>query len=156
MRIAVVGDTHARIEKIKRELERLKPQYLLFTGDYLADAKRLSHHLALDFCGVAGNCDPNSSSGLEQVLELEGKRLYLVHGHQYGVKRSLNALCFRGQELEVDAVIFGHTHIPYCERVNDMWLINPGSPSVPRLGQKGSYVLLEIKNKLLLPQIIYL
>ncbi|MDD3268000.1 MAG: metallophosphoesterase [Syntrophomonadaceae bacterium] len=156
MRIAVVGDTHAKIEKIKKELERLKPEYLLFTGDHLADAKRLAHHLALDYSGVSGNCDPGSSTSQEQVLELLGKRFYLVHGHQYGVKRSLNSLYYRAQELAADAVVFGHTHIPCCEKLNDMWLLNPGSPSLPRLGKKGSYILIEIDNNLFIPQIIYL
>lgn len=156
MRIAVVGDTHAKIEKIKKELEKLKPDYMLFTGDYFPDAKRLAHHLALDYSAVTGNCDPRSSAGEEQVLELAGKRFYIVHGHQYGVKRSLNSLYYRGQELGANAVIFGHTHVPCCEKIDDMWLINPGSPSHPRLGKKGSYVFAEITNGILLPQIIYL
>ncbi len=156
MRIAVVGDTHGKIEKIKKELEKLKPEYLIFTGDYFADAKRLAHHLELNYSGVTGNCDPRSSIPQEQVLELAGKRFYIVHGHQYGVKRSLNSLYFRGQELGADVVIFGHTHVPCCEKVGDMWLINPGSPSLPRLGKEGSYIFMGISNNSLIPQIIYL
>ncbi|MDD2619050.1 MAG: metallophosphoesterase [Syntrophomonadaceae bacterium] len=156
MRIAVLGDTHAKIDKVRKELQKLKPEYLLFTGDHFADAKKIASHLRLEFSGVAGNCDPRSTARQEEVLELAGKRFYLVHGHQYGVKKSLNSLYFRGQELKVDAVIFGHTHIPLCEKFDGMWIINPGSPSLPRFGNKGSYVLMEIKDGLLIPQIMYL
>ncbi len=156
MRVAIVGDTHAKIDKIKRELARLKPDYLLFTGDYFADAKRLGHHLGLGYTGVPGNCDPESSVPQDQVVELAGKRIFLVHGHQYGVKRSLNSLYYRALEQAADAVAFGHTHIPCCEKLDNIWLLNPGSPSLPRLGKKGSYTIMEIDKGLLMPRIIYL
>lgn len=156
MRIAITGDTHGKLEKIKKELQIMKPDYLLFTGDHFSEGKKIARYLNIDFKGVAGNCDPGGSGKKEQTFELGGKQFYLLHGHQYGVKRGLNSLYFRGKELGVDAVIFGHTHIALCENLGDLWIINPGSPSLPRLGKKGSYVLLELENSGFNPTIVYI
>lgn len=154
MRIAVVGDTHAKIDSAKRELLKVKPDYMLFTGDFYADAVRLAHHLDVPCQAVAGNCDaPNAGPG-ELLVELAKKRFYMVHGHQYGVKLGLQSLYYRGLEQEADVVLFGHTHQSCCELVENIWLINPGSPSRPRGGNRGSYCLIDIDNDILLPRII--
>jgi len=154
MRIAVVGDTHARIDPAKRELLKVKPDYMLFTGDFYADAIRLSHHVGVPFQAVAGNCDVSNAGPPELLIELAGKRFYMVHGHQYGVKLGLQSLFYRGQEQEADVVLFGHTHLPCCELVEKIWLINPGSPSRPRGGTGGSFGLIDIEGEQLLPRII--
>lgn len=157
MRIAVVGDTHGRIEKIKTELIKVKIDHMFFTGDYYSDAKRIAYHLGVSYNAIAGNCDSGSSGHSELLINMAGKTFYLVHGHQYNVKTSLNNLYYRGKELEADIVLFGHTHISYCEKMDDMWFVNPGSPSRPRLLDKGSsYALLDINKNYLLPQIINL
>lgn len=156
MRIAITGDTHGKIEKIKKELQLLKPDHLLFTGDHFSEGRKIARYLDINCNGVAGNCDPGSSGKQEQIFMLGGKKFYLVHGHQYGVKRGLNSLYFRGRELEADFVIFGHTHVPFCENFEGLWIINPGSPSLPRLGKKGSYAVLAFENELSIPRIIYM
>ena len=156
MRIAVVGDTHARIEKIKTELQRVKPDFMLFTGDFYADAKRLSHYLGIEFKGVVGNCDPSSAQDQEKSMEIEGWRFYIIHGHQYGVKGSLQSLYYRGEEKEADIVVFGHTHVPFCEKINRIWMLNPGSPSRPRQGCPPSYGLIDVFSHEIVPRIITL
>jgi len=156
LKIAVTGDTHGRIERIKKELQLIQIDHMFFTGDYYSDAEKISLFLGLDFDGVAGNCDPGCIASEELLIDFSGKRFYIVHGHRYGVKRSLNSLFYRGKEVGADAVLFGHTHTPFCERVDDMWMINPGSPSQPRGGKRGSYALLEIKDNILIPEIGYL
>lgn len=154
LRIAVVGDTHARIETAKRELLNTNPDYMLFTGDFYADAVRLAHHLDVPYYAVTGNCDASNAGPAEQLLELGGKRFYMVHGHQYGVKLGLQSLYYRGKEKEADAVLFGHTHVPCCELVDNLWMMNPGSPSRPRMGGKGTYGLIDINDNQLIARII--
>ncbi|WP_054695449.1 YfcE family phosphodiesterase [Syntrophomonas palmitatica] len=131
MRIAVVGDTHARIEKIKAELQRVKPDLMIFTGDFYADAVRLSHHLGIKFRGVKGNCDSTPAGDEEQYLDIESYHFYIIHGHQYGVKNGLQSLYYRGEEKQADVVLFGHTHVPFCEKINKIWFLNPAVPHVP-------------------------
>lgn len=153
MNIAVAADTHGRIEGLKKQLIKDKPEHLFFAGDFLSDSRRLTHHLGINSDAVLGNCDGKSTGEWEKVVELAGKRFYIVHGHQFGVKSSLNTLFYRGQELGVDAVVFGHTHVVCCEQVAGMWMLNPGSASRPRRGKLASYIMLHIEGPALEPQV---
>jgi putative phosphoesterase len=154
LKIAVVGDTHGKIEKIKKELTMIKPDYLFFTGDYYQDGKKLAASLKINFIGVSGNCDPLKTGLSENKAEIKGKKFLIVHGHQYGVKRGLNRIFYRGKEAEVDMVVFGHTHIACAEKIEDLWLLNPGSPSQPRLPDRASYAIIEVEGNNLNPVII--
>lgn len=156
MKIAVVGDTHGRIEKIKKELRAKKPDHMFFTGDHYSDARRIAYHLKLSFDAVIGNCDARNAGGEEKLIEMAGKRFYIVHGHQYGVKHSLQSLFYRGKEMEADVVLFGHTHVPLCQKIDNTWLINPGSPSLPRMGKIASYVMIKADPQLFIPEMIYM
>ncbi len=154
MLIAVTGDTHGRIDAVKSELEGKKPDYLLHTGDFYADGIRLAYHLGIDFAGVRGNCDTGKRGKQEEILDLAGYRFCIIHGHQHRVKTSLNNVYYYGQEIGADVVVFGHTHVPCCEFQDGIWLINPGSPSLPRSLSMGSYVLIQAEKDILIPEII--
>lgn len=156
MRIAVAGDTHGRIEKITKEITAQKVNHLFFTGDFYSDAKRIAYHAGVTFNAIAGNCDSGNNGRSELLVNMAGKNFYLIHGHQYNVKYSLNSLYYRGKELEADVILFGHTHVPLCEKIDDIWFINPGSPSRPRLSKPGSYALLDIDENTFSPRIILL
>jgi len=153
VRIAVIGDTHGRITGISRALAKNPPDYLIHTGDYYADALKIAQTLNLPFYAVRGNCDARGDEPAELLVELSGWRIYIVHGHQYGVKRTINNIYYRGLEVEANIVIFGHTHVPLCEKVGDLWLINPGSISRPRLTKLGRYVCLGIEEHSINPEI---
>lgn len=155
MKVAVAADTHGRIEGLKKQLIADRPAHLFFAGDFLSDSRRLTHHLGIDSDAVLGNCDRKIAGDWEKVIELAGKRFYIVHGHQFGVKGSLNTLFYRGQELGVDAVIFGHTHVACCEQVAGMWMLNPGSASRPRKGKMASYIMLNIEGPAIEPRLQY-
>lgn len=48
---------------------------------------------------------------------------------------------------DVKAVVLGHTHIPYVRKVNDAYVINPGSVGQPRDGNaRASYTLIDVAN----------
>ena len=42
-------------------------------------------------------------------------------------------LYYIAKELGVDVLISGHTHQPMVEKIDDVILLNPGSPTQPRL-----------------------
>lgn len=155
MVVAAASDTHGRIDGLKRELLKVKPERLLFGGDFLSDSQRLADCLGIEVYAVPGNCDRSSGEESERVLEIEGKRFFLAHGHQYGVKRGLNTIFYRGQELQADAVVFGHTHIPCCEKISGMWMLNPGSASRPRQGKLASYILIHFEEGRFTPRLKY-
>lgn len=144
MIIAAVADTHGSTDLIINRLAKLKPDHILFAGDYYKDGKVISRELKVPAHIVAGNCDVTHRVKQEEVITFMNQDIWLVHGHQYGVKRDLNRLYYRAREMDVDAVVFGHTHCPYCEKADGLWMINPGSPVRPRFQGYGSFALIEI------------
>ena len=53
----------------------------------------------------------------------------------------------------VDVLITGHTHASFIKEVGNILLLNPGSPTVPRMSDP-SVMVLEIKDKKLDARII--
>lgn len=153
MIIAAVADTHGKTDSIIARLMQVKPDYLLFAGDFFKDGQTIARKLHIDAAIVSGNSDVTHRSQQEQVISLLKHKFLVVHGHQYGVKSSLNRLYYYAQELGVDAVVFGHTHTPFCEKAGDLWMINPGSPVRPRLAGPGSYALIVVEEGELKPRI---
>ena len=104
---------------------------VIHLGDCFSD----EIHTNLPIYRVKGNCDAENAP-TEQLLELCGRKIFITHGHLYGVKQSLNRLYYRAEELGADAALFGHTHAAFCERVGNILLLNPGSISRPRAGER--------------------
>ncbi|MFA7637616.1 MAG: YfcE family phosphodiesterase, partial [Monoglobales bacterium] len=76
---------------------------------------------------VSGNCDFFDTEPSDKAFEIEGFKFFITHGHPYGVKTSLDRLISHAKENKVDCVLFGHTHIPICEKIDGMLILNPGS-----------------------------
>ncbi|MBP1762115.1 MAG: hypothetical protein H6Q64_1657, partial [Firmicutes bacterium] len=91
----------------------------------------------------------------EEIIMIMGKRFYILHGHQYGVKQSMSSLYYRTQEVDADVVVYGHTHTAHLEQIDNIWMINPGSASRPRFDRRSSYVLIEVEKSTFLPRLVY-
>lgn len=155
--IAVVSDTHASINKVINELIPYHPKHLFFLGDFYTDGLHIAKHLDISVDAVIGNCDGNTSIDAEEkVIQIENFKFLLVHGHKYKVKVSFNRLFYRAEELGVDMVVFGHTHVPYLGKINNIWMMNPGSPTIPRNGSKASYGIINCDGNTIQPSIIEL
>lgn len=151
VRIGVVSDSHLSFRNVGRmrtECGRL--DWLLHAGDHLRDADRISANLGIDpsrVRAVVGNCDYPATKPEEVLLEIEGVKIYMTHGHGYGVKSDLQRIHYRGQEVGARVVIFGHSHVAVLAEVDGIMLFNPGSISQPRrLEDPPSCGLLEIEQ----------
>lgn len=147
MLIAVISDTHGNksiISKIRNELKKRDVKGIIHLGDNIDDIEGLISGFKCKFYGVRGNCDL-SSFPEELVVSIGNKRFFITHGHRYGVKTGISNIFYRGKELGVDAVLFGHSHIKIASKEEGMWLINPGSPSIPKDGIP-SIAFIEIDN----------
>lgn len=155
LKIAITGDTHGQVEQVQHAISKQSVDMIFFTGDYVRDGRLLSDRLQVPINSVAGNCDHKGAAESEKLIELEGKRFYLVHGHQFNVKRGLQSIYYRAGELEAEVAVFGHTHIPICQEVNGLWLINPGSPTRPRsLSPRGTYMIITIEQNTIYPTLL--
>ena len=88
-------------------------------------------------------------------LEVEGKRLLLVHGSP----RKINEYVYEdrppasleriAQSAEADLLAFGHTHLPYVKPVAGVLLVNDGSVGKPKDGDpRAAYAILEIGRQI--------
>jgi len=99
--------------------------YVLYLGDGINGLGEIMLHKGLH--AVSGNCDIPCFPQ-EEVLELDGVRMLLTHGHKYNVKRDLLNVALRAKELDCAAVFYGHTHLAAIDDMGGVTLVCPGSP----------------------------
>lgn len=146
MLIAVVSDTHGATHAMKCVKKAIvNADVLIHLGDNISDLKYIKYGFRGEVYGVSGNCDFTTEYPTEQIIEIEGKRFFITHGHKYGVKYDISTIFYKGKELGVDAVLFGHTHVKVVDQEEGMWIINPGSTSLPK-DRTQSIAFIEIKN----------
>ena len=151
MNILVISDSHGergRInEVIKRQIKR--PDALIFLGDGLKDLEYCDT-TAIAVYKVCGNCDELylnfvTDAPDEQIINLDGIRIMMTHGHNNGVKLTLAPLIRAAADNNVDVLLFGHTHkcldmtlMPENEYgiklEKPLYVMNPGS-----LGKVGTF-----------------
>lgn len=81
---------------------------------------------------VKGNNDFGQDYQKQIVTNIDGKKVFITHGDQYGVNQSRLALATAAKVENADFVFYGHTHKPLVERIAGIWVINPGSIYAPR------------------------
>ena len=60
----------------------------------------------------------------------------------------------RLKRIEPDVVVFGHTHMPFCETLGGVLFLNPGSVTQPRGDYRPSMVRLTIDHGKITPKLI--
>lgn len=139
MLIAVLSDTHRATKYINLAKKLITDaDILIHLGDNIEDVEILENDFKGKVYAVAGNCDYSAKYPKEDIIEVNGRKIFFTHGDLYGVKSSMNNIYYRGRELEADIVLFGHTHEQIIEEGKDMILMNPGSISLPKF--RGRYV----------------
>jgi len=148
MRIGVISDTHGDVELALEAIRQMKDvELILHAGDTYDDVVSLSKEIDIEMIGVRGNIGRNEDGPAELVLDLNGFRIFLVHGHHYDVKHSLMRLYYRAKEVEADVVVYGHTHLALGAVEDDILFFNPGSIGFPRGKYKNSYGILDLSGK---------
>ena len=93
---------------------------------------------------VNGNCDHHPELNDFEVIKIENIKLGLTHGTVYP-KGDTQQLYYLAKQLGVHILISGHTHRSLIKQVNDVLLLNPGSPTQPR-STDATIMLLKIEN----------
>ncbi len=129
MKILLFSDSHGYTLNMEKAIKIHKDaDIIVHLGDFVRDAAKLQGlHPRFQWIWIRGNNDWAERAENEKILEIEGKRILVTHGHLYGVKAGYTRLVERGEKLDADAVFFGHTHVS-CQKVfGKMLLVNPGS-----------------------------
>ncbi|WP_099156925.1 metallophosphoesterase family protein [Virgibacillus ndiopensis] len=154
MKIVVTADTH--ISNKGKQLptcllnECRTADLIIHAGDW----KSLEVYNTLssygEVKGVYGNVDKDAVKEffpLQQVVEVNGYKIGIVHGH--GDKKTTEKQALAAfYDKEVDVIVFGHSHIPLIRYFKHVLLINPGSPTDKRKLPYYSYGILEMEERI--------
>ncbi len=131
MKLLVFSDSHSSLRFMRKCIEKIKPDGIIHLGDHYDDGEAIQEENPhIRFYQVSGNCDryrcpPSAREML--YLNIAGVMIFMTHGHTYYVKQGIGALLNEARRYEADVALYGHTHIPYCEEADGLWVMNPGS-----------------------------
>jgi uncharacterized protein len=161
MKLMFISDIHGSLFWLDKALAKVReeqPDTLVILGDFLYHGPRNPLPDGYDPQGVAarlqeyskiivavrGNCDAEVDQMLLKfpmmgdyaMILHEGRRIYATHGHGFSIDH-LPAL------HENDIFIQGHTHVPVADIKDGIYVLNPGSISLPKENNPNSYGVLE-------------
>lgn len=148
MRAIVISDSHNDTAACERVIQSIdKPDLIIHLGDIARDADYLEMLCyPTRFVSVLGNNDFLRHGDYERVVEFDGHKIFICHGHTLGVCTSTERLEAVARKKQCSAALFGHTHRAVLKKCDDgLLVLNPGSVSRPR-GGKPSFAVLETEN----------
>lgn len=143
MKIGIISDTHAYARErcvvpgwVERAFEGVS--LIIHAGDvehpeYLNQLKKIAPVYA-----VMGNCDGCRLNNPKSININLGVG-FLTAAHKAADARKA---LIEGSRV----MVYGHTHIALINQENDLLVINPGSPTLPRAGQKPSVAVLWVEG----------
>ena len=145
-RILVTSDSHGDPGYICDAIDNIIDiDLIVHLGDHAADIREVTKKYPdYEYRSVRGNCDAYDPTIEEDTIEIDGFQIFITHGHRYGVKTGLDRLVSHALDIGADCALFGHTHQPFCERVDGVLLLNPGCGE--RYGRPGSIGIIEIED----------
>ena len=148
MRIIVVSDTHGNYSALEKVIERnLSADIFVHLGDGERELDKIvMKYPQLDIRHVAGNCDYASLSPSVMIIGAGDYKILATHGHNFGVKYSLDRFKEVAKENGATIAIFGHSHARLETHEDGIYFLNPGSAALPRDGSKPSYGFIDITN----------
>lgn len=142
MKVIVFSDVHGEQNIIDRIIEwNPDSDYILSLGDTELTEEYLMNH---DIVMIKGNYRHDPGFVYERTLEIEGKMIFMTHGHKHSVHRGTKKLAKLAIENDYDIVLYGHTHIVRIEKVGKVHILNPGSCARPRNMLPPTYMILDI------------
>jgi hypothetical protein len=163
MRVVVTSDTH--LPRFGRALPRPLVDALR-RADLVLHCGDLTQPFVIDLLeehaptvAIAGNNDApelHERLGTARVVEVAGARLGMTHGY-LGPGRTTRERALRtfaAADPPLDAICFGHSHIPLVERRGGLWLLNPGSPTDRRRQRAFSDLELDIEGGEIRPDLV--
>lgn len=129
MKILILSDTHHQVIECRELIRSLgKIDLIIHAGDCTSDAKDLQRefpHIPIQY--VKGNNDFFDNEPTDLTFTVHNKKIFVTHGHTYGVKYGLDRLYNKAKFEDYDLIVFGHTHSPMTEFVGKCTIINPGT-----------------------------
>lgn len=161
MKLFFISDIHGSVHYLNKAVERFEKEqadFMVILGDHLYHGARnplpkeynpkevieILNSFSDKIISIKGNCDSEVD---QMVLNFPimanystilygDRRLFLTHGHIYN-ENNMPKL------RDKDVFIYGHTHIPKAEKMDNIFVINPGSITFPKENNPHTYGVLE-------------
>jgi len=162
MKLMFASDIHGSAywgSKVLERFEAEKADYLVLLGDLLYHGPRnplpkdynpqtvikLLNSVRDKIIAVRGNCDSEVDQMVLEfpmmadynIIPFENRKLMASHGHIYD-ENTLPTSLGAG-----DIFIFGHIHIPVLKQLEGVYILNPGSATLPKEDHPNTYAILE-------------
>ena len=138
-KILIVSDNHFQDNTLTDITKKhADADYFVNCGDtqWQPDDPRLTN-----FIVVKGNNDFGPRFPDDERLDVDGKKIFITHGHMQHVYNHGAQVNELGTEKLVkyvreqggaDIILYGHTHVPEAHYDGEILVINPGSTNFPR------------------------
>ena len=139
MKIAIISDTHSLL-RLEVENKIRDCDYILHGGDIASkDTFERIKEIAPAYF-VRGNADKDWAKDIpvEQEIELEGYRFYMVHNIKH-IREDLSG---------IDFVVYGHSHKYENRQKDGITYLNPGSCGPRRFTQPVTFMIMTIDDGL--------
>ena len=156
--LGIIADTHVP-QRLARLPDRLADalcgvNLILHAGDITSRQVLIELEKIAPVQAVAGNADlVGHGLPLTRVIEIEGRRIGLVHGHggwakylrgklrdRFGYREEHYLKIVTESFGRVDAIVFGHTHRAFTEVRSGVLLFNPGPVAPDYYNTRGPQV----------------
>lgn len=147
MKILVVSDTHRNFSILNDIVDKNPDADLIIhLGDGENEARDIRDmHPEKPMIYVQGNCDYGMHKA-KQVVTACGYKIYCCHGHNEDVHAGLDRLLAEARANECKIALYGHTHLYRSEKIDDIYVMNPGSPDSPRNHNVPTYGIIDISS----------
>lgn len=164
MKIGVISDTHGSLEGWEKAWKILKnTDLIVHCGDLFnhgpgnpiperynpKELLNIFNNLDKQVLIVKGNCDSEVDQTFLNLpmsfpflfFQINNFRFLASHGHIFKKEEWIKL----GKNWKIDILISGHTHIPNLERIENLIILNPGSPSIPK--ENPTVAIISLKDK---------
>lgn len=143
MKIGLISDTHGQVPNaVHAALAGV--DYILHGGDVGPMDVITELEAIAPVRAVLGNTDYGIQLPETRLEEFRDNKIMIHH---------IVNVDFPSQQVRTilnsdkpNIVVFGHTHVPFDERCNGIWFINPGSASRPRDNSSASVAILDFSG----------
>lgn len=148
LKAVIISDSHGSLENVRKIAQKEKNiDLIIHLGDLIGQDEQLAEIFDCEIKKVKGNGDFYSKNPSTDVVEFGGNRIFITHGHHYGVDFGLDGLRYAAEENACNIAMYGHTHIPDNSVWGKIIMVNPGSVSRPRqLDHKPTYAVMKVSE----------
>lgn len=144
MKVGLISDTHGHFDPKVPELFA-GVDHILHAGDIGYASIIMDLEDIAPTTAVLGNNDFGMEFRETEIVELEGIK-FLVH-HIVQPRHLTDTLKRRIIHAAPQVVVFGHTHQPFHEQIDDVFYINPGYAGKQRFKLERSVAILHCEEE---------